>query len=237
MPRGSTLILTGHSQGAALATLAHAFFYHAAQEGRFGIAEMNLKLRSYVFAQPKPGNAQFSQDFAGICGGGAASFTFNNTIDPVPMLPPTHGFLFGAFEDCPRVKNRGWEFVRMINNAANKFSRAVGGFSERTAAGRISRLQKKDKDGFYLADQLAAAPGAKPAAAVSQNFATAGNVLPLLGLHNGFAYYSWPADADDEFIQHHATTYRRLLETMYGYPPTSEASAELVEPPVAAIAD
>src|SRR5208283_141394 len=64
IPAGSTLIITGHSQGAALATLAHAFFYYAAQEGRFGVPEMKLKLRSYVFAQPKPGNTQFTLDFA-----------------------------------------------------------------------------------------------------------------------------------------------------------------------------
>ncbi|HXQ81607.1 MAG TPA: hypothetical protein VN775_09860 [Opitutaceae bacterium] len=237
VPPGSTLIITGHSQGAALATLAHAFLVYAAQEGRFGIADMRLSLRSYVFAQPKPGNTQFSQDFAGITGGGAASFTFNNTIDPVPMLPPTHGFLFGAFEDSPRVNNPGWEAVRMINNAANSISRALGGFSERSLAGKISQLKKKSDDGLFLARQLPAVPNAKPAAGVSQNYTAAGNVIPLVGLHNGSAYYDNPGDADDAFIQHHATTYRRLLETMYGYPATTEDTPGLVEPPVIAVAD
>jgi hypothetical protein len=237
VPAGSTLIITGHSQGAALATLTHAFFYYASREGRFGIAEMNLSLRSYVFAQPKPGNSQFCQDFAGICGGGASSFTFNNTIDPVPMLPPTHGFLFGAFEDTPRINNPGWEAVRIINNAANKISRALGGLSENTLAGKINKLQKKSDDGLYLAEQLPAKPNLKPAAAVSQNFGPAGNVLPLVGLHDGFKYYGNAGDADDAFIQHHATTYRRLLETMYGYPATTEDTPGLVLPPVVAVAD
>ncbi len=237
VPAGSTLIITGHSQGAALATLAHAFFHYAAQEGRFGIGEKRLSLRSYVFAQPKPGNAQFSQDFAGITGGGAASFTFNNTIDPVPMLPPTHGFLFGAFEDLPRVKNPGWEAIRMVNNFANKFSRALGRFSERTAAGKISQLQKKSDDSLYRADQLPAEPDAKPAASVSQNYASAGSVFPLIGIHNGFQYYGYPGDADDVFVQHHATTYRRLLESMYDYPATTEDTPSLAEPPVTTIAN
>jgi hypothetical protein len=237
VPVGSTLIITGHSQGAALATLAHAFLFYAAQEGRFGIAERRLALRSYVFAQPKPGNAQFSQDFAGICGAGAASFTFNNTIDPVPMLPPTHGFLFGAFEDVPRVKNPGWEAVRIINNAANSISRELGRLQEDSTATKISKLQKKSDDGLYLADQLRTVPNAKPAAAVSQNYASAGNVIPLVGLHNGYEYYGDAADADDVFMQHHATTYRRLLETMYGLPATTEGSPELVSPPAVSLAN
>jgi len=237
VPHGSTLIITGHSQGAALATLAHAFLVYAAQEGRFGIAEMKLNLRSYAFAQPKPGNAQFSQDFAGITGAGATSFTFNNTIDPVPMLPPTHGFLFGAFEDSPRVNNPGWEAVRIINNVANSISRTLGGFSENSLAGKINQLKKKSEDGLYLARQLPTEPNAKPAAGVSQNYTAAGNVIPLVGLHNGFAYYGNPGDADDAFIQHHATTYRRLLETMYGYPATAEDTPDLVEPPVITVTD
>jgi hypothetical protein len=67
---------------------------------------------------------------------------------------------------------------------------------------------------------------------VSQNYAAAGNLIPLVGLHDGSEYYGNPDDADDAFIQHHATTYRRLLETMYGYPETREDTPGLVEPPV-----
>jgi hypothetical protein len=232
IPVGSTLIITGHSQGAALATLAHAFFCYAAQEGRFGIPEMKLKLRSYVFAQPKPGNTQFTMDFSAITGGGANSFCLNNTLDAVPMLPPTHSFLFGAFEDCPPGKNPAFEFVRATNNFLNRLSRTVSGLSEHTLAGRINALQKKSDDHIYAASELPADPGIKPPSAVSQDYTTAGQVIPLIGLYNGASYYDWPADGSDEFIQHHATTYRRLLETMFGYPATTEETSELVMPPV-----
>jgi hypothetical protein len=232
---GATVIITGHSQGAALATLAHALFAYASAEVRFGVAELGLRLRSYVFAQPKPGNVQFAQDFAALTGAGASSFVFNNTIDPVPMVPPTHGFLFGAFEDNPQVKNPGWRIVRIVNNAANKISRALGSFSERKTAGKIAALQKQGKEGLYMAEALRAPPGAAPASAVSQNYATAGNLIPLRGSLDGSQYYGNTADEVDEFIQHHATTYRRLMETLYGLPATVEGSASLVEPPVAAV--
>jgi len=122
--------------------------------------------------------------------------------------------------------------VRMVNNAANAISRALGGLSESSLAGKINKLKKKSDDGFYLARQLPTVPNAKPAAGVSQNYTAAGNVIPLVGLHDGSAYFGNPADGADAFIQHHATTYRRLLETMYGYPATTEDTPGLVEPPV-----
>jgi len=65
------------------------------------------KLKSYTFAQPRPGNAQFALNFARITGGGATSFALNNTIDPVPMVPTTHSFLVGAFEDSPNPTRLG----------------------------------------------------------------------------------------------------------------------------------
>lgn len=234
VPPGSTLIITGHSQGAALATLAHAFFFYAAKEGRFGIPEMKLHLRSYAFAQPKPGNIQLAMDFAGITGGGANSFCLNNTLDPVPMLPPTHSFLFGAFEDCPPGTNPAFEFIRAANNFMNRFRRTVSAFSQRTLAGRISKLQKEDDDRLYAAGELPAKPNTKPASAVSQDYVAVGEVIPLIGLYRGDAYYGCPADGSDEFIQHHATTYRRLLETMFGMPATTEDSGELAKPPTVA---
>jgi hypothetical protein len=63
-----------------------------------------------------------------------------------------------------------------------------------------------------------------PAIPISQNYLTAGSVIPLVGHTNGdiMAYYDNPADEDDEFIQHHATTYRRLLEELFGLDATTE---------------
>jgi hypothetical protein len=236
VPPNSTLIITGHSQGAALATVAHAILYYAAKEGRFGIAEWHLKLRSYVFAQPRPGNIQFGMDFEGITAGGSSSFTINNTLDAVAMLPPTHSFLFGAFEDCPPGTNPAFELIRAVNNSMNRVSKTISGFSENTAAGRIARMQRKDRDHLFGRHDLWADGGFKPTSAVSQDYRAAGRVIPLIGLYNGSLYYGNPADAGDEFIQHHATSYRRLLETMFGYAATTESSPELAPPPVANIA-
>jgi hypothetical protein len=222
---GSTLIITGHSQGAALATLAHAFFYYAAEEGRFHVAEMNLKIKSYVFAQPKPGNVQFAMDFAQITGGGATSFVFNNTLDPVPMLPPTHLFAAEAFEDV-RSRKSGFKILRSINNSFNSMRRGISGWVSHSMARKIKHLQKTEPDGFYFAKALRDGSTNHTAGGVSQSYTLAGNMIPLRGLGHGSKYYNNPQDEYDDFIQHHSTTYRRLLETLYGYEATTAQNAK-----------
>ena len=222
IPGGSTVIFTGHSQGAALATLCHAFFYYAAlREGDpFGVAARNLTLRSYVFAQPKPGNEQFAADFAGITRGGGTSFVFNNTIDAVPLLPPTHQFAFSAFEDCPPDSNLpGWPIIRGINNLANAVSSFWSRHIDNSVASRVARIKRKSGDGIYKwkTGWLKRPKNfGDPAQAVSQNYTLAGTFVPLIGNIDGTSYFHNPTDGTDPFIQHHSQVYRRLLETMFG---------------------
>jgi hypothetical protein len=216
---GSTLIITGHSQGAALATLTHAFFYYAAKEGRFQVAEMNFKPKSYVFAQPKPGNVQFALDFAHITGCGSNAFVFNNTLDPVPALPPTHLFAADAFQD---VRGRGFGLYVRINNAMNRIKRCFSGLVSDTLASKIKQVTKANHDSFYLSKELREGSATNTAGGVSQSYTLAGNVIPLRGFSDGTNYYGIPKDGVDPFIQHHATTYRRLLERSYGYEATNE---------------
>jgi len=52
VPPGSILFITGHSQGAAMPTLVHAFFYYAMREEKYGLTKGQYVLKSYVFAQP-----------------------------------------------------------------------------------------------------------------------------------------------------------------------------------------
>lgn len=70
--RGRRLVITGHSKGAALATLAGWRFW---QEGRPVDAV-------YTFGGPRVGNAAFAQSYP------APLYRFENRDDPVPHLPP-----------------------------------------------------------------------------------------------------------------------------------------------------
>jgi hypothetical protein len=229
VPAGSELIIAGYSQGAALAALAHAFLFHAmhgADGGDpFTLGGSAYKLKSYTFAQPRPGNAQFALNFARITGGGATSFALNNTIDPVPMVPTTHSFLVGAFEDSPN--QHGWRILRDINQVLNRIHNGWNSLLQKGLA-REMRAVKSSKLADYRINPASWGPVDPPAVPVSQNYLTAGSVIPLVGHANEdiLSYYHYQPDEYDEFIQHHATTYRRLLEELFGLEATTEEYME-----------
>src|SRR6202044_1088426 len=89
VPQNSKLLITGHSQGAAIATLTHAFLHYAINDpgDRYRLRNSGYSLKSYVFAQPKPGNWQFALDFAHIAASHGTAFTVNNSRDWVTQVP------------------------------------------------------------------------------------------------------------------------------------------------------
>ncbi len=95
VPQGSKIYITGHSQGAAIAALLHAFLHYAINHptDRYHLANRGYSLKSYFFAQPKPGNWQFGMDFASIASSRGTSFTVNNAQDWVTQVPLAVQFL------------------------------------------------------------------------------------------------------------------------------------------------
>jgi hypothetical protein len=103
VPAGSHLYLTGHSLGAALATLTASFLVQAGADpqaplqavapvmGRFGLVGKAWSIKTYAFGQPKPGNPEYAEDVARLMGRRGAFFTILNQADPVPRLPLTFG--------------------------------------------------------------------------------------------------------------------------------------------------
>src|SRR6202034_3004016 len=93
VPSGSKIFVTGHSQGAAIATLVHAFLHYVMidttpdqETPAYSLRNRHYRLKSYVFAQPKPGNWQFAMDFARIARSEEAAFVVNNDLDWVPQV-------------------------------------------------------------------------------------------------------------------------------------------------------
>jgi hypothetical protein len=116
LPDSSELYITGHSQGAGIATLLHAFLHYSGSPNnkQYGLASKGFKLRSYVFAQPKPGDWRFLLDFTRNIASetsGESAYVINNVNDWVPQVPLTIQWLtsvpLSAFLDPPSSATNG----------------------------------------------------------------------------------------------------------------------------------
>jgi hypothetical protein len=206
VPAGSILMITGHSQGAALATLVHAFLHYAMENGQFGLKDRNYALKSYGFAQPKPGNQRFSLDFASYTSTQGTAFILNNTLDSIPQVPLTHQTLTEAVHDLPLFPERQQILIR----SANLFS-GLRGLVSNHVEGQVTKLTNHEEPMFYRGEELRTPPVGSVSKGISLDYASAGTLIPLWG-RTKTTYY--PGVPMDPFIQHHATTYRALLPAL-----------------------
>lgn len=200
VPANSRLYIVGHSQGAAMATLTHAFLHYAgknatAGDNDFDLYGKNFKLKSYVYAQPKPGNFAFAADFASITQALDNAIVINNDIDVVPQVPLTLQDVGDLEGDLPGSSVGG----RLLHYVSG-----LGG-GLRGLVGRIAEpFVKNDNAGFgYYYNYERLGPIGKDKTASSWNFVSAGHVLMVYGRQG---------DPKDEFVQHHAWMYRNLIK-------------------------
>lgn len=198
IPRYTRLFITGHSQGAAMATLVHAFLHYsmlfAATRDVFALADSHYRLKSYAFGQPKPGNARFATDFAGITQRFDNAIVINNVLDVIPQLPLT----LQDLEDVPGVPHgESWMMWGLQHLAG--FSSGIHGLVGKMAEPLVRR--HVHDFGQYFNCPAIGRIGSE-ISAHSWNFQPAGHVLFVFGR---------PGDEVDPFLQHHAWMYRGLL--------------------------
>jgi hypothetical protein len=200
VPANAHLYIVGHSQGASMATLTHAFLHYAMQNSAassnvFDLYGKNYKLKSYVFAQPKPGNFAFAADFANISQDVDNAIVINNDIDPVPQVPLTLQDLADLDGDLPG-SSLGGKILRYLGGIGSGFRGAVSRLAE--------PIVRKDDAGFgYYYNYANLGMIGKDKTASSWNFVAAGHVILV---------YGTPGDPSDQFLQHHAWTYRNLIK-------------------------
>lgn len=191
---GSSVYITGHSQGAAVAPLVRSYLQYGPNR------PANLAYKTYVFAQPKPGNDHYAEDYENaFCKTGMA-FTVNNTLDWVPQVPLTLQLLSDI--DVPNPLST----LKLI--AIERGLSGIMGIAE-----AFEPLAMAKFDGMFAA--LARVKG-HPAAVIgtpkvplksSLNYLAAGTLWPLIGPP------CQGAQCQDAFFEHHATTYYQLLLT------------------------
>ncbi len=74
--------ITGHSQGAAMATLLRSYLHYQP------LAD-DIAYKTYVFAQPKPGNDYLANDFNQLFATSGLAYRLTNSLDWVPQVPLT----------------------------------------------------------------------------------------------------------------------------------------------------
>lgn len=75
------VLVTGHSMGAALATLVRSYLHYTDL-----VTNSEIAYKTYVYAQPKPGNRYYGYDFEQIGCNDQSAFRVTNTLDWVPEM-------------------------------------------------------------------------------------------------------------------------------------------------------
>jgi len=77
------ILITGHSQGGALANLCRAYFENLPA----GSISMSNRFKTYAYANPMCGNLEFSKEFKKRYVDPGTSFSLINPEDPIPKMP------------------------------------------------------------------------------------------------------------------------------------------------------
>lgn len=212
IPDQSEVYITGHSQGAAIATLLHSLLYYAGQAGLdtpFGkeISAKQFDIKSYVFAQPKPGNWQFTQDFAQIAGNQGRLLCLNNSRDWVTQVP----FAFGLVDDItgnpipgvlrklPLIGKLAAWIVTGVGMGLRWIRRLIGELVSDSAKNARQYLFEHI-DPVYLSNQSGG-----DSASASLNYDQCGELVSLKG-------HPAPQEESDPFWQHHLGVYQKLMD-------------------------
>lgn len=218
VPAGSDVFIAGHSQGAAIATLLRSYLHYL---NLFDRTQMGTfyNYKSYVFAQPKPGNDLYGIDYDAVASNSGLAFTVNNSQDWVPQVPFTieilsdinvpnpvsvelgsHALAAVALKQIQTEANRlrdGVALVQIGKHTPNLV--ALGGIFQDPKF-QLKVLGQAVPQGLTL--ELPKLPPILP----TLNFAGCGSIYGLLGTPG-----TNPCAPKDFFWQHHAAMYSALL--------------------------
>jgi Lipase (class 3) len=211
VPAGSEIYIAGHSQGAAMATLLRSYLAHAsdAPNGK------NYSYKTYVYAQPKPGNDHYAEDFESKFCNPSFAFRVTNSLDWVPQVPFTIEFPSDINTPNPLSTLTNPRLAIIFTTLKQLVDQA----RDRVVAHARQRLQPK---AVALAHQVApSAPTSLMAAGFdvtvlpSLNFINAGTEIVLIGTP------CTGVQCQDAFFEHHASTYDALIRAQLSHAPAA----------------
>jgi lipase (class 3) len=201
VPAGSPLIVSGHSQGAAIATLIRGFFEFFPPSGIARGGDIN----SYFHAQPKPGNDHFARDIERL----PSAYRITNSLDWVPQLPLTLQGLTSLNDPNPLSTMRGGTVWRFVAGALDALRAHLSELALDKLAAQVAKMSAAS---IYEPAAAAINPGQPQGLLFTGglNFEPAGIPITLEG-EPGLN----PADPKDAFWQHHAAQYLALWNSSH----------------------
>lgn len=225
VPSGSRVFITGHSQGAAIATLLPSFLHYACADGeyknvqkedkqnysdcsRFGMEGKSWEIKTYVFAQPKPGNWRYAMDLAQSIGNKGMIYAINNYDDPVVQVPLAFQLLSDSLTKQEADSIGKHRFMDFLMSLASGFRKLVS-----------SSLDEQVLDGIFLktsyADQIDASFANGPAKAksgggTSLNYTPSGNIIAVRARSEDNLDKYIKTRAGDFLWEHHLWRYKQL---------------------------
>lgn len=226
---GTELLVTGHSQGASIATLATSFLRHAS--GPFAPFRA-LSAKTYVLAPAKAGNDHYAADYAAIAGMTGFGWTIASTQGWVPQVPftlqgpgdlntpnPLRAYAGETMPDSdPRVAAMALTAATAAEAALVQALAQARETIDRLKTGLAAiRLAPEALPGGGAATPV---PGTALSPALdtllsrvqlSLDYVLAGALVPLFARPGGN-----PNDPKDFFWQHHLGNYWIYLQEQYG---------------------
>jgi hypothetical protein len=227
---GNAVYITGHSQGASIATLLTSLV------GRSTLFR-GPNFKTYTFAPAKPGNDHYGYDYDQLAGVGGYGWAVVSTQDWVPQVPPTLE-TFGTINTPNPLYKFGGAPNALATSSAPALSatteaevKAIRAAAEARLRLRVEALAKKlESEPVHLHKrELGSAAGPVTGSSIadlikqilnqiqdSLNFAKAGALVPLFAAPGGN-----PTDgtqgcqAFDAFWQHHPGNYLKYLNAQY----------------------
>ena len=228
---GAKVYVTGHSQGAAIATLIRSYLHYAAD------APGQVAYKTYVYAQPKPGNDHYAEDFESRFCNSDLAFRVTNSLDWVPQVPFTiellsdinqpnilsilgHvaipveakplsalGSILAPLQSKLSAFGNILEPLALLQKAGGAIlglAEALGQSKMQSAAASLAKLGIAAKPASPLEAGKLVAPFA-----LTLNYVNAATEIALMGV---------PCVGDqckDGFFEHHASTYYGLLQAQF----------------------
>ena len=200
VPDGASLLIAGHSQGAALATLCRSFLHYSPI-----LAEKQLRYKTYLYAQPKPGNDHYGWDFESLACNPDLCFRLTNPQDWVPQVPLTIQLLGSLNEPNPLSTFPRAIEAKIIEHGIEALREHLIGVHLAKHQAQFQQLEQVLK-AQTLQPTKPAALGTSPPILPTLNFVNCGSPITLPGTPGVN-----PSDPKDFLWQHHAAMYYKLL--------------------------